>query len=535
MKWRLKSLMIKIGILTANLKELIAMKTFATAFQKCPDWRAPTLVRSWNYGRISRFSAWLINCSLQRSMKFLVFSFSILFLFDFAPLRAQLSLEASLDQARRLYERISSLPPSDAEVAQMAQLIAEGKTDQAAFIAMNNNGFYTLTLRNMFAPLSNADKLLDIPLTDFTATVAGLVRDNEEFHQILHADVIYTANDEAQTYTQIFTIDGQPVTFSSNTPERPLRRTDGVFNRGNNSGLPPSGKVRPIIRSDGRYRDNLHYSDLEYNFSSNWVEVLQKRTQSETIYSANYIDRGNERVPSMDIAGLLTTRQFAGAAYTGGTNRRPYAMLMENFMCNNLESVHNPNLPDTWVRQDIDRSPAGDDMAFQTQCAGCHTHMDAASGAFVFFDFRGDRTFWNSPNLNNPGNKIFRLAGLYPAGHRPTNNSWQNLLRFGPNARLGFRQINGVQSLDRGAGLKSFGLLMASTEAFSECMVEKTFEKVCFRNFKAEATPNEKAIAEQIAREFEAGVEAYASYGAAGAYNLKSIFAKVSNLCFGNE
>ena len=513
------------------------MKNFARPSQKCPDLRGYRPSKNLNFLRIFRFWIWPMNCKALSNMKIFILGFFVLLSFAFQPLRAQLSLEASLDQARRLYQRISSLPATDAEVNQMAQLIAEGKADQAAFIAMNSNGFYALTLKNMFSPLSNTEKLLDLPLTDFTATVAGLVRDNEAFHQILHADVIYTANDEAQTYTQNFTVGNPPVivTLNSNTPERPLRRADGNFNNTGNPGLPPPGKVRPIIGSDARYRDNLHYSDLENNFSHNWIEVLQKRTQSETVYSANYINTGAERVPLMDIAGLLTTRQFSSAAYSGGTNRRPYAMLMENFICNNLESVHNSNLPDTWVRQDIDRSPAGDDMAFQTQCAGCHTHMDAASGAFVLFDYRDDRTFWNSPNLNAPNNKIFRLAGLYPAGHRPSNNSWKNLLRFGPNARLGFRQINGVESLDQGTGLKSFGLLMASTEAFSECMVERTFEQVCFRNFKTEATPNEKEIAKQIARDFESGVSAYASHEAAGPYNLKAIFAKVSNLCFGNE
>ena len=481
-----------IRVLLTSLRGLLAMKNFARLSQKCPKFKDLKLWNTWNFRTIYGFSIWPMNCKALSHMKIFALGFFVLFIFAHGPLRAQLSLEASLDQARRLYERISSLPPSDNEVAQMAQLMAEGKTDQAAFIAMNNNGFYTLTLRNMFTPLSNEEKLLDLPLTDFAATAAGLVRDNEEFHQILHADVIYTANDEAQTYTQDFTVGNPPVivTLNSNTPERPLRRANGAFDNVNNAGLPPEGKVRPIIRSDESYRDNLHYSDLENNFSSNWIEVLQKRTQSETIYSASYVTPGDERVPLMDIAGLLTTRQFSSAAYSGGTNRRPYAMLMENFMCNNLESVHNSNLPDTYVRQDIDRSPAGDDMAFQTQCAGCHTHMDAASGAFVLFDYRGDRTFWNSPDLNNPNNKIFRLAGLYPAGHRPTGNSWKNLLRFGPNSRLGFRQINGVGSLDQGTGLKSFGLLMASTEAFSECMVEKTFEQVCFRSFKSEATPN---------------------------------------------
>jgi hypothetical protein len=512
------------------------MKNFAQISQKCLGSSGGIEKNHKDFKCLVGIKSWRTNCicimsMMSAMMKNLVLVALILMSIGVESLQAQLGLEASLDQARRLYERISGLPPTDAEVVEMAELIANRRTDEAAFIAMQNSGFFAITLKNMFSPLSNEEKIVDFPLTDFTATVAGLVRDNEPFHQILHADVIYTASDALQTYSQTF--DGN--LQNSNNPASRLRRDNNNFNN-----APPAGSVRPIIRADFRYIDNAHYNDLE-SLGLDWSrpDRLVRRAQSESIYSSNYIVN-NERVSLEDIAGLLTTRQFSSAAYSAGTNRRPYAMLVENFLCRSLESMHNIHLPDTFVRQDIDRSPAGDDMAFQTQCAGCHAQMDAASGAFVYLNFVNDRTFWQSDNLPVTNDKLFRLDAVYPAGHRPTNNSWRNYFRppyvsEGAEASLGFRTINGVQSIEDGVGVKSLGLMMASSEAFSECMVERVFEQICFRNFKAEATPNEKIMAKQMARKFEAGVSTYDSFEASGAYNLKAVFAMVSNLCFGNE
>ena len=59
------------------------------------------------------------------------------------------------EQAARMHNRLAGVPPSSAVLSQMAALISNNNPQGAAQLAMNNSGFYNVTLRNFIAPATN--------------------------------------------------------------------------------------------------------------------------------------------------------------------------------------------------------------------------------------------------------------------------------------------------------------------------------------------------------------------------------------------
>lgn len=463
-----------------------------------------------------------------------------------SPVLAQ---DASMaEQARRLYQRIAGVPPSTQELRDMTQLMSAGQTDAAAFIALQNLNFYKSTLHNMFTPLMNNDRASNVALGDSVATIIGLIYNNERFDQVLYGDVIYVADSSL-----VDTMASDPLLRSSTQN-------------------PAAGKIRALLAvptttvdmvqtpdyTRARYSDANHYVDLESRIS-NWPQMLRKETQSRVYSLVQAGDINNlggvtarAQIPAEEIAGILTTRQFGQSLYQAGTNRRAISNTMNAFFCSAMDELHDTSAPDSFVRQDVDRSPAGDSRTFRNQCQGCHAGMDALAGAFAYMDFvangaNGQLSYKNQINATSqqcsqnqtPFNgcsgrngvfKQFRQDTVYPAGYRLRDNSWTNLWADGPNARLGWRTINGVSNVRRGSGMKSLGKVLATTTKFSECMAQRVFERVCLRS----PTPSEREALKKKALAFEAGFSAYEPANAQGPYNMRALFANVSSMCFGN-
>lgn len=414
---------------------------------------------------------------------------------------------AAQNQAKRLYERLTGVPPSPTQLIDLSNLLMEGKTEAAAFRAMDEKttyGFYKLILRNLFNPLSSRSARNDLDLNDFTATIAGLVKNNKNFDRALYDDIIYVGNDN-------LVVGG--VSGSEN-----LIRPD------NNE--PPAGMIRGLLRLDNtdvRYDDNRHYSDLQK--LNDWPERLIEKQQSSV-----YALTTSGRVSVEDIAGLLTTRQWASEFYLAGTNRRSFRFLMKSFVCRDMEELMDTSLPDIRVRQDVDRSPGGDSRTYLTRCAGCHTGMDAFAGAFAYFDFNNNQI--NYDRRLQGGNKQFRQSNVFPTGYRLSDNSWVNFWTTGTNAHLGWRTpVGGTEAQVRGdRGAKSLGMVIARTEAFSECMVKQVYRRVCAK----EPSRSESQLLTQISRQFEEGFSAYEANSASNPYNMRGLFARVAGVCFGH-
>ena len=280
------------------------------------------------------------------------------------------------EQARRIHDRLAGVPPSDAVLTQMETAIQANDAEGAAYLAMDDESFYNVTLKNFVAPWTNRDRSVFVPLNDYIATVIGMVRDDVPFNTLLSADLTYVG-------------------------------TSGVVSAA------PSAS------------NNNHYEQLEGD-NVNLRDALVSTSQSSI-----------NGLPSNATAGVMTSRAASEAFFVAGTNRAMFRFTLMNHMCNDMEQMHDPRLPPDRIRQDVSRSPGGDSRLFLNNCIGCHTGMDPLADAFAYYNYNIDTgALEYTPGTVQP--KYFNNDLTFPQGFRTTDDSWENYWRSGQNAYLGF-------------------------------------------------------------------------------------------------
>jgi hypothetical protein len=101
-----------------------------------------------------------------------------------------------------------------------------------------------------------------------------------------------------------------------------------------------------------------------------------------------------------------------------------------NYLCRDMEQLHDVTRPGDWIRQDVSRSPGGDSEIFLNNCYGCHSGMDALAGAYAYLE-------WDPVQmrmLNSPGvvqAKYLINGNVFPFSHITTDNGWVNFWREG--------------------------------------------------------------------------------------------------------
>ncbi|RZA08727.1 MAG: DUF1585 domain-containing protein [Proteobacteria bacterium] len=392
-----------------------------------------------------------------------------------------------LQQAARMHERLVGAPPSDPQTTlDMEALIRANRGREAAYLAMDAEHFYRSSLKNFFTPWSNAAENPDAPLNDFTATAIGMVRDDVPFDQALYGDIIYVGHDDL-VHTMTAADDGVIETRRHIVPFNAFATlTNSHYTEFETKLIDP---------------DNL--SDITTQRSRiSFKRFLQRKSQLAVL---------NQKAARItESAGLLTTNQAGFEFFTAGTNRRAVRFAFKNFLCHDMEQLQDTSRSDFRVRQDVDRAPAGDTRIFKQTCVGCHAGMDALAGAFAQYNF--DNGTIRQRNTVNA--KYTQNGSVYPAGFVTTNNSWINLWASGPNAALGFK---GATS---GSGARALGELLSKTDAFSQCMAKRVFQKVCLRSPSEAEAATVKSLATQFV---------------ANNHSMKSLFASVSLLpqCLG--
>jgi hypothetical protein len=395
-------------------------------------------------------------------------------------LSASNAFAAAPDQAKRLHDRLTGTPPSPAVLNQMVSEISKGTPKNAAVIAMSNDNFYDVMLKNWFATFTNVAGDAQVALNDYTATAIGIVRDDLPFDQVLYEDIVYVGSD---SLVSTLNADG---TVAVQRILRPYQRTDNnhyadletqLINPANPMDLTAANRVRSIPLR----------------------QFLQRKTQSSVLGIT-------------DTAGVLTTRAAGMAYFSAGTNRRAVRFALKNFLCMDMPQLQDTSVPDFRVRRDVDRIPGGDSRTYKSSCVGCHSGMDALGGAFARFDFNNNQIVYGA-GVNAKMNKN---GDMYPDGFVTSDDSWLNLWSSGVNASLGWK---GAVS---GRGAKEFGRMLAQTDAFSTCMVRRAFNRVCLR----EPATQEVDQLKRIASDFSAN----------GRFNMKELFASVATLpqCMGD-
>jgi hypothetical protein len=377
------------------------------------------------------------------------------------------------EQARRIHDRLTGVPPSSTTLQSMMNAADELA---AANIAMNHPAFYNAKLKNWVTPWTNRDGNQFAPLNDFTATVIGLIRDGSDFREVLYGDVIYVGT-------------GAGVSAYSNT-------------------------------------GNQHYADLENgNVNLGDPARLVRQTQSSVT-----------GLPAGATAGVMTTRAAARAFFIDGTNRAMFRFTLKNMLCHDLEEVLDTTRPADRIRQDVTRSPGNDSRIFLNNCVGCHSGMDPLAQSFAYYDFSYDKDAADEDAARavgalvyTPGqvhSKYYHDEENFKPGFQTPDDSWTNNWRLGPNAAVfGWAGAAGPDGLVHGTGAKSMGQELANSEVFAECSVRKVFQTVCLRE-PAESDRNAT----------ENGVAGYNAMLAnfRASHNLKNTFAEAAAYCAGD-
>ena len=340
---------------------------------------------------------------------------------------SQVSFAGPREQAKRIFDRLAGAPATNADLATMEALLGSDSTGKTAanYVIDNSQSFYNVTLKNFATPWTNEAQDVFAPLNDYSATVIGLIRDGEDFRQVLHGNIIYTGS----SYSPV---------------------------------------------------DNLAYEQLESsNADLSDINVLRERIQSDVITN----------LPVDATAGVMTTRAAARAFFIDGTNRAMFRFTMMNQLCTDLEPLKDVSRTPDRVRQDVSRSPGGDSRIYLNNCVGCHAGMDGMAGAFAHYQYDypegnedGGQLTYNASEVEE---KHLINAENFKPGYITTGDDWVNYWRNGQNSILGWGHAG--ETLDSefnatGNGAKELGIELANSQAFAQCQVDKVFKSVCFRD-----------------------------------------------------
>jgi hypothetical protein len=358
-------------------------------------------------------------------------------------LAAPPAFATAVDQAKRIHDRLTGVPPTEAELAQMVSDINNGNAKGAAMLAMQNDYFYTVMLPNWFSTWTNVNGDNHVPLNDYSATAIGMIRDDMGFDQVLYGDVLYTGSDALVAA-------GTVKAFATNSNQHYIDLQTKLIN--------------PNTLGAGTTRISLK-------------TFLVKKTQS-TLTGIS------------DTAGVLTSEAAGAAYFSAGTNRREARFAFKNFLCMDMPQLSDTSRPDFRVRRDVDRSPGGNSQTFKQTCVGCHGGMDALAGAFAYFDFVNNQLTYTPGTVTTKYNKN---NTVFPAGYITTDDSWLNLWIAGANANLGWA---GSAS---GNGARALGKMLSQSTQFSTCMATRVFEMVCLRAPTSEETDTINRLASDFA------------------------------------
>ncbi len=383
---------------------------------------------------------------------------------------APLTWAGSLEQAKRLHERLTGVPPSaqTTVLSNMAALIDANNPRGAADLAMENEAFYRVTLVNWAAPWTNREQSVFVPFNDYIATVVGMVRDGEDFRSLLYGDILYT-------------VDGASPGYALNS--------------------------------------NAHYEDAASR-ALPLKAALQRQRQSDVT-----------GLPAEATAGVMTSRAASKAFFIAGTNRAQLRFTLLNHLCHDLEQLHDVTRPPDRIRQDVSRSPGGDSRAFLNGCLGCHSGMDPLAQAFAYYNHQYDadndltgeqgQIQYNTEGQTDAETgtrvqaKYHINSATFRFGFITPDDRWDNYWRQGVNANLGWD----ASLPGSGNGAKSLGQELAHSEAFASCQATKTFEAMCLREPQTRDDFNQ--------------VETMVSHFKTAGYDAKSLFADAAIYCMG--
>lgn len=405
---------------------------------------------------------------------------------------------AARTKAAIIYQRLTGTKiPLDAPILnQMESRIAAKDLIGAAELATSEPGFLNNTVKQMASRMSTRDESYTAGLNDFVATMIGIVRDDKPAKEMLTGNYIYVPTAAVQALPAF----------------KPRANDDFTI-------------ATPELTEDNMLRSNQVYVTTE-DVRTDLSTGLEIRSGQPILVTPKNVESGVVTRPTLirnnpDAAGLLTTRSFTTSHAIDGTNRRMVQFAFREFLCIDILQWADASAPDARVGRDVERAPGGDPNYFLKTCKACHSVMDGFRDAFSSLDV-GNGDFFTKQYLfddqsnkqvvvngSKVASKYARGSGAFPAGHITTNSTWENFANQGTNAQFfGWRGSNTAS----GVGVNSFGQLLANSEAFSRCMVQRVYRAVCRRDVSAQ----ESSFLALQSKKFETD------------YNMKNLFQRVA-------
>ncbi len=429
-------------------------------------------------------------------------------------------------KAKRIHDRLTGTAPSTAVLNKMVDLI-DGTTTvaasdypnavanatlgasageiAAAYVAMENKNFYNATLVNLITPWTNEARAVfpeDMDdegiLNDYTTTVIGVVRDDDDFRKILFDDVLYIGNTS-----------------------------------------------RPELSTGYSYSSNAHFQQLQ----DSGLNLGFVQNPNPTVVGPDSVDPANDVLLKVSqaantggvlnntqTAGVMTTRAGAKAFFVDGTNRAMFRFTVLNHLCNDMEQLKDATLPADRIRQDVSRSPGGDSRIYMNECIGCHTTMDPMTQAFAYYEYNKSTTTLEFTDGVVQAKNLINADNFKP-GYITTDDSWINYWRQGKNSVVGDNvtpntsipnwNATPLTVVDgEGSGAKSMGQELAYSEMFARCQVEKVFQAVCLRK---PGNSTDHTAVNSILSNFKSSYMVNSGPG----YELKQVFAETAAYCKG--
>lgn len=410
--------------------------------------------------------------------------------------------------ARKFVERLTGIPvPIDHPDVVRVQSYLEGGDrvaaakwvtgDLATGIA-GHPDFLNNLVKQIALKMSTREETIRIPLNDFAASFIGVTRDERSAKDLLTEDFFYMAN-------------------------------------------PRKAAVRANIFKDLLLSNN-HYEDLD-NGQWDVGKVLMRVPGPDAPAGSPAgqliaIGIDGSTAPNPDPAGLLTSRTFMAAHAIAGTNRRMVEYTFRSFMCMPMAEMADTSASPARVGRDVDRFPGGDPSKFETSCKGCHSLMDGFRGAFARFDFAmttfngvaynlihhtevsgtgplgfepdgGDKTV----DENGVVYKMNHNEKVFESGYQITDESFvNNAVGTTNKALFGWRGSNARG----GQGVRQFGIMIADSKRFSQCMAKRVYDAVC--------TPGSRTTLSNISPVIAQFADRFEQNG----YKLRSLFQDVA-------
>ena len=334
----------------------------------------------------------------------------------------------SREQAKRMYDRLAGVPPTESVLSSMAADITAGNPQNAAATAMQNKNFYNVTLKNFITPWTNEEQTVFAPLNDYTATVIGIIRDDTDFREILSGNILYTGNN-APAYSTASNAHYEALETSGanlGDPTVLVATTQTYLPDAATAGVITTRQGAKAFFIDGTNRAMFRFTLLNHLCSD--LEQIK-----DTSRTPDRVRQDVSRSPGGD------SRIFMNACVGCHAGMDPMVQAYAYYN----------------YAYDVTTDPDAESGQLDYNSAG---ETDPATGSRVKAKY----------HIN---------ASNFEYGYHTPDDRWDNYWRAGQNSVLGWDQA----LTGSGVGAKSMGEELAHSEAFARCQVEKVFKAVCLR------------------------------------------------------